>query len=70
MLLNVSKEMPKEGQFVAVWTYEGVPWSTDLKWSAPDYLVEYDHASDSWEDVDFDEVLDGLDCIFIKDTIV
>lgn len=30
--MKLSKDMPKSGQFVQVWEYEGKVWSTTLRW--------------------------------------
>lgn len=38
-------EMPTNGQFVAVWVYDGKTWSTTYKWENGD-LLRYDETED------------------------
>ena len=40
-------EMPKSGQFVAVWEYDGTLYSDSYEWEE-DYLVEYNEDQDLW----------------------
>lgn len=43
-------EMPKDGQFVAVWEYNGALWSYTLRWSE-DQLQIYHSSRDLWENI-------------------
>jgi len=36
---NLSKVMPKEGQFVMIWIYDGKVWSQVLRWIGEDLMV-------------------------------
>jgi hypothetical protein len=43
--MNEHSVMPKEGQFVAIWTFEGRVWSCTLKWESSK-LYFYDADTD------------------------
>lgn len=44
--MNEVSEMPKEGQFVAVWIYRGKIWSDTFRWKLGNlYYFENDHDS-------------------------
>jgi hypothetical protein len=41
------KGMPKSGQFIGVWCYNGVIWSDTYKWEGR-FLKEYNNQEDDW----------------------
>lgn len=46
--MKVLDEMPKKGQFVAVWFVGGVPFSATLKW-VDGQMKSYNHTNDHWD---------------------
>lgn len=51
-------EMPKQGQFVAVWEYNGKMWSETYKWEN-EILYIYSSSKDGWRinDIFFSETI-------------
>lgn len=47
-------EMPKSGQFVAIWDYNGLPWASVYRWKG-NTLLCYDEDSDGWEGFEWDD---------------
>ena len=60
--MNKSKNMPEDGQFVAVWRNDGVAFSQTFLHD-DGYLLAYDFTSDDWvSDHGYDsEFLNNLD---------
>lgn len=40
--------MPKSGQFIAVWVYDGQLWASTCK-SRPDGVYTYDESTNEWK---------------------
>ena len=55
--MKESSVMPKEGQFVAVWTYKGELWSDTFLIDERGNLTKYEHFNEEGEFDDFGEVL-------------
>lgn len=45
--MKTVKGMPKSGQFIGVWCYNGVIWSDTFKWENG-VLKEYNDHEDDW----------------------
>ena len=50
-MLKHTKEMPEEGQFVAIYIYNNLLWSDTLRWYAGK-LQEYREKEDDWKTLD------------------
>lgn len=48
MALSFTKYQPRKGQFVALWEYEGKPWSSIFKFEDSRWYV-YNNHEDLWE---------------------
>lgn len=60
--MNIQKNMPVDGQFIAVWrTKSGLLFSATLRWFGGQ-LESYNYGCDSWEP----ECDHGFDVIFLK----
>ena len=51
--MKVTSEMPKEGQFVAVWGYNDKLWSDTHRWNSNGRLERF-HGGEDWHESPFD----------------
>lgn len=56
------REMPEEGQFVAVWSYQDVVWSDTFRWIDGE-LTQYKEEDDDFHDVEGSHPLYSADSI-------
>lgn len=50
MALSFTKYQPTKGHFVALWEYEGKPWSSTFKLE-DGFWFNYREETDSWEQI-------------------
>lgn len=49
--MHLTTEMPKSGQFIAVWRHSDTVWSATLRWRQDGVLEYYDTATDNFTEL-------------------
>lgn len=66
MALSFTKHQPRKGQFVALWEYEGKPWSSTFKLE-DGFWSRYRQEDDTWEYVQHPNYHIPLSNEYVKD---